>query len=212
MGYYGTIGIERWKMGVITKRGVIVVDTYNNHAENILIDKSSSDISPSGFFQSTDNKLWMFNGKSNVVCCDLKHNKIEFVSYPFSQREKMYNFIHEDSYGRIWILASNGEFSFYNPIKNLFEQGYTYINGEKVSYKATGRKFLVDNQKNIWLSCDSGVDMITFLNENYSYFSMNHHDKIRGLFVDSRQRVWIADKSKRIEVYDREHRYIGNLN
>ena len=35
------------------------------------------------------------------------------------------------------------------------------------------------------LSCDSGVDMITFLNENYSYFSMNHHDKIRGLFVDS---------------------------
>ena len=48
--------------------------------------------------------------------------------------------------------------------------------------------------------------------ENYSYFSMNHHDKIRGLFVDSRQRVWIADKSKRIEVYDREHRYIGNLN
>ena len=23
-------------------------------------------------------------------------------------------------------------------------------NGEKVSYKATGRKFLVDNQKNIW--------------------------------------------------------------
>ena len=41
---------------------------------------------------------------------------------------------------------------------------------------------------------------------------MNHHDKIRGLFVDSRQRVWIADKSKRIEVYDREHRYIGNLN
>lgn len=208
----GLLALKDGKMGVITKRGVIVVDTYNNHAENILIDKSSSDISPSGFFQSTDNKLWMFNGKSNVVCCDLKHNKIEFVSYPFSQREKMYNFIHEDSYGRIWILASNGEFSFYNPTKNLFEQGYTYINGEKVSYKATGRKFLVDNQKNIWLSCDSGVDMITFLNENYSYFSMNHHDKIRGLFVDSRQRVWIADKSKRIEVYDREHRYIGNLN
>lgn len=99
-------------MGVITKRGVIVVDTYNNHAENILIDKSSSDISPSGFFQSTDNKLWMFNGKSNVVCCDLKHNKIEFVSYPFSQREKMYNFIHEDSYGRIWILASMVNFHF----------------------------------------------------------------------------------------------------
>ena len=26
------------------------------------------------------------------------------------------------------------EISFYNPTKNLFEQGYTYINGEKVSY------------------------------------------------------------------------------
>ena len=129
----GLLALKDGKMGVITKRGVIVVDTYNNHAENILIDKSSSDISPSGFFQSTDNKLWMFNGKSNVVCCDLKHNKIEFVSYPFSQREKMYNFIHEDSYGRIWILASNGEFSFYNPTKNLFEQGYTYINGEHMA-------------------------------------------------------------------------------
>ena len=66
------------------------------------------------------------------------------------------------------------------------EYNKLHTNGEKVSYKATGRKFLVDNQKNIWLSCDSGVDMITFLNENYSYFSMNHHDKIRGLFVDSR--------------------------
>lgn len=41
---------------------------------------------------------------------------------------------------------------------------------------------------------------------------MNHHDKIRGLFVDSEQRVWIADKSKRIEVYDKKHHYIGNLN
>ena len=47
------------KLGVILKEVVIVVDTYNNHVENILIDKSSSDISPSGFFQSTDNKLWM---------------------------------------------------------------------------------------------------------------------------------------------------------
>lgn len=70
----GLLALKDGKMGVITKRGVIVVDTYNNHVENILIDKSSSDISPSGFFQSTDNKLWMFNGKSNVVCCDLKHN------------------------------------------------------------------------------------------------------------------------------------------
>ena len=56
-------------------------------------------------------------------------------------------------------------FHFIIQQKIFLNQGYTYINGEKVSYKATGRKFLVDNQKNIWLSCDSGVDMITFLNE-----------------------------------------------
>ena len=31
-------------------------------------------------------------------------------------------------------------------------------------------KFLVDNQKNIWLSCDSGVDMITFLNGKLQLF------------------------------------------
>ena len=38
----GLLALKDGKMGVITKRGVIVVDTYNNHAENILIDKSSS--------------------------------------------------------------------------------------------------------------------------------------------------------------------------
>lgn len=88
---------------------------------------------------------------------------------------------------RIFILQS------YN---KCFEQGYTYINGEHTYYHATGRKFLIDNQQNIWLSCDSGVDQLTFLNESYSYFSTGHNDKIRGLFVDSKQRIWVADKVK----------------
>lgn len=210
-GIVGLVALSDGKMGVMTKRGIIIFNTHNNQAEYIMIDENNPDILPSHFFQSTNGKLWMFNGKVNIIQCDIKRKKIDFVDYPFGQREKMYNFIHEDRYGRIWILAPNSEFSFYNPKTNLFEQAYTYINGDKRYYKATGRKFLVDNQQNMWLSGDAGMDKLTFLNESYSYLSMNHPDRIRGLFVDSKQRVWIADKSKRIEIYDEERNYCGNL-
>lgn len=199
------------QIGIMTNRGIIVYDTRSHHVERILVDKNHSDIQPSYHLLSNHGILWVLNGKENVIRCDLKQTKMSFINYPLSQREKANNFIHEDNYGRIWILASNGEFSFYNPTTNIFEQAYTYINGERAYYHATGRKFLIDNQQNMWLSCDSGVDQLSFLNESYSYFSTNHNDKIRGLFIDSKQRIWVADKSERIEIYDSNRNYCGNL-
>ena len=210
-GIIDLLELPNAKMGIMTNRGIIIYDTQNNHAESILVNENHPDIQPSYHLLSNNGILWMINGKENVIRCDLKQKSISFINYPLSQKEKANIFIHEDNYGRIWILAPNGEFSFYNPITNVFEQGYTYINGEHTYYHATGRKFLIDNQQNIWLSCDSGVDQLTFLNESYSYFSTGHNDKIRGLFVDSKQRIWVADKSERIEIYNDNHDYCGNL-
>lgn len=210
-GIIDLLELPNAKMGIMTNRGIIIYDTQNNHAESILVNENHPDIQPSYHLLSNNGILWMINGNENVIRCDLKQKSISFINYPLSQKEKANIFIHEDNYGRIWILAPNGEFSFYNPITNVFEQGYTYINGEHTYYHATGRKFLIDNQQNIWLSCDSGVDQLTFLNESYSYFSTGHNDKIRGLFVDSKQRIWVADKSERIEIYNDNHEYCGNL-
>ena len=207
----GLFALQNEKIGVLTKRGIIIYNTFNNSSESILINKTQSDLLLSSPFLSNDGKLWMFNGKDNVLQCDLEYKKIEFLNYPSSQRIKENNFIHEDSYGHIWMLAHNSELSFYNPSTKNFEQAYTYKEGKKIYYKATGRKFIIDNQRNIWLSRDSGMDKLTLLNDSYSYFSMNHSDKIRGLFIDSKQRIWIADKSNKIEIYDKDQNYCGNL-
>lgn len=208
---FGMYKLPDREIAILTGRGIIIYNITDEHFRYLRIPEKHEDIHPYYFCRAGSGDFWMINGNSNIIRCDGNAGKMEFINYPQSKKLKMEQFIHEDEYGNIWVLPHNGELSYYNKENNSFERAYYYEDGVRKYYKASGRGFMTDSHKNMWLCCEPGIDKLTFLNGAFDYLSTNHKSEIRGLFSDSRGRLWVADKTGKISVYDRSRNYCGNL-
>ena len=91
------------------------------------------------------------------------------------------------------------------------EPAYRYTTGQKEPYRTEGRAFLRDSHKNLWVSRKYGFDKIYFTNRNYDYIHTSAEQEVRGVFIDSKKRLWVASKENRLEVYDKQGNYVGNM-
>ena len=108
-------------------------------------------------------------------------------------------------------MTRDGSFYTYNSGSNRLEPAYRYTTGQKEPYRTEGRAFLRDSHKNLWVSRRYGFDKIYFTNRNYDYLAATGGQEVRGVFIDSKKRLWIASKENRVEVYDEQGTYIGNM-
>lgn len=207
--FYGLYPLQKEKIALATDRGILVYSYMAGTFQYVTVDKKSDAIRPENVFQTTNGDLWWFSGKE-VMNCDLDNNRINSINYPVASRKSI-GFIHEDEYDRIWILPPSGEFSFYNSLTQCLEQVYSYNKGKKVYYQVTDMSYLIDSHKNLWLRCSSGFDKISFPNGGTEYISQTDGIEVRGLFIDTSQRLWVANKNKKVEIYDERQNYCGNL-
>jgi signal transduction histidine kinase/DNA-binding response OmpR family regulator len=119
--------------------------------------------------------------------------------------------VHEDEFGGIWFMTRSGSFYFYNSVTDGLEPAYRYTTGQKEPYRTEGRAFLRDSHKNLWVSRKYGFDKIYFTNRNYDYIHTSAEQEVRGVFIDSKKRLWVASKENRLEVYDKQGNYVGNM-
>lgn len=209
--FYELCLLQDEKIVLTTDRGLLIYDYQMHSFQYVTIDEKANPVQPEHIFQSRDGNLWMFNGQQGVMYCDLNTDKIHFIDYPVSQHKNTC-FIHEDEHGQIWMLPPLGELSFYNPRSQRLEQAYSYDKGNKVYYQAIGMNYLIDTHQNLWSRCGSGFDKISFSNGTSQYISNTNGTEVRGLFIDNDQNLWVANKNKKIEIYDNEQNYRGNLN
>ena len=135
---------------------------------------------------------------------DPKCRQAEFLDYPRRQAsEDEACFIHEDEYGHIWAYSNNGFFSFYNPKKHVFQQSYMLFDATNTMYEGINRVYYIDNHKNVWMAQEGGIDRIAFLNTNFEYLNTSSA-LVRGLYIDSRGRIWVASKDGMVKVYDKD--------
>ncbi len=211
----GLFPLKDHKLCIATYRGLVIYDTHSHHFKKIFLKDSEENIHPEFFYQMQEGTLCMFDGRDNVIFCNPEKDELKFVSYPLSGKQKNYAFIHEDEYGHLWILPTYGELHYYNPKKNRFEQAHTYEKGEKKYYnlysKAGIRKYLIDSHKNLWFCSETGFDKISFTDGSYNGISEQNEAEVRGLFIDSKQQLWLGDKGGKIEIYDKEQNYCANL-
>ncbi len=202
---------------ITTTRGFVVYHTQTQQVETIMLAEKENNISPYVFHQAKDGSIWMLNGTENILHLDLEKKEMEFIAYQVSTKKRRNkSLIHEDEYGQIWILPTYGELACYNPKEKRFEPSYIYENGKKRAYdysyyRSPIRKYLLDSRGNLWHYCEMGLNKISFLNDNYRYFSSSSNTEIRGLFIDSKQLVWVGNKNGMIEIYDNKMNYCGNL-
>ena len=119
--------------------------------------------------------------------------------------------VHEDEFGGIWFMTRSGSFYSYNSVTDGLEPAYRYTTGQKEPYRTEGRAFLRDSHKNLWVSRKYGFDKIYFTNRNYDYIHTSAEQEVRGVFIDSKKRLWVASKENRLEVYDKQGNYVGNM-
>ncbi len=166
--------------------------------------------------RASDGVVWILTTGENVLRCDFQRQRISYYTYPIHENKNR-SFIHEDEYGQIWILPSYGELMCYNSRADRFEHAYTYINGKKKlydysQYRLGSMRYMFDRRGNFWQCCDNGFNKVTFLNANYHFEPTRDNSEVRALFIDSKSRTWIADKGGRVEIYDKNHNYLGNMN
>ena len=188
------------------------VDTH----ERSTLTLNNSQFNVNNLYRASDGIVWILTTGQEILRCDFQRQRISHYTYPVFEKKNK-SFIHEDEYGQIWMLPSYGELMCYNSKADRFEHAYTYIDGKKVwydysQYRLGFLRYLFDRRGNLWQCCDNGFNKVTFMNANYHFEPTRDNSEVRALFIDSKSRIWIADKGGRVEIYDKNHHYIGNMN
>lgn len=206
------------KLAIITPDRILVYNTKEKKCISFLAPDQEEFISSEKIYYDSYGRLWAFASGSKVVCYDTKSGQKNILDYPgFSTKElttpSTISFIHEDEYGEIWILLTEGILCQYHKNTNKLQLvNPRNIGGISGYYSVSGRDYLIDTHRNIWITTLEGFDYITFKKAAYESISGNPQEEVRAVWQDKENRLWLGKANGKIELYDNKGNYIGNLN
>lgn len=204
------------KFAIITANQILIYDTVEKKYRSFSPPDQQEFITSEKVHYDSDGRLWVFASGGKIVCYDSKNEQKNILDYPdFSDKKltpSIAFFIHEDEYGEIWILFNEGILSHYNKDSNKLELASHHdLSGNPSHYAVSGRDYLIDSHKNIWISTLEGFDYITFEKAAYDNISVTPQEEVRAVGKDKYSRLWIGKANGKIELYTDRGAYIGNL-
>ena len=160
---------------------------------------------------SPDGILWALTDVGDVLRIDTGSLKGSVLAKPYSDRTESLEmqFIHQDSWGQMWIYPLDGHLCHYNSDSGLLERVYTYSDrGIRLVPDITF--YMIDDRDNLWGCTKRGIQKFTFPS-GYACNLSDRGAECRGLMIDSRGRLWTGYKDLTVALYDSTYRYIGNL-
>ena len=206
----GLVSIKSGRLLIPDSEKVIVYDPRKKFFEQLYRQEAALDpLHVTGVHYSRKNVIWMLSGQ-RVLRYTPADRKVTSFQVNLTGTDT-FRHVHEDEFGGIWFMTRSGSFYFYNSVTDGLEPAYRYTTGQKEPYRTEGRAFLRDSHKNLWVSRKYGFDKIYFTNRNYDYIHTSAEQEVRGVFIDSKKRLWVASKENRLEVYDKQGNYVGNM-
>lgn len=222
----GLVTIKSGRLLIPDREKVIIYDTRKKRFEQLYRQNAGGEpLHITAAYHSGHNVLWMLDGK-RVLRIRLDDETMNVYEHNLPGADT-FRHIHEDEFGGIWLMTRDGSFYTYHSAANRLEPAYHYATGQREPYRTEGRAFLRDSHKNLWVSRKYGFDKIYFTHRNYDYLTTRSEEhlttgnqdhlpttagqEIRGVFIDSQKRLWVASTENRVEVYDGQGGYIGNL-
>ena len=206
----GLVSIKSGRLLIPDSEKVIVYDTRKKFFEQLYRQEAALDpLHVTGVHYSRKNVIWMLSGQ-RVLRYTPADRKVTSFQVNLTGTDT-FRHVHEDEFGGIWFMTRSGSFYSYNSVTDGLEPAYRYTTGQKEPYRTEGRAFLRDSHKNLWVSRKYGFDKIYFTNRNYDYIHTLAEQEVRGVFIDSKKRLWVASKENRLEVYDKQGNYVGNM-
>ena len=206
----GLVSIKSGRLLIPDSEKVIVYDTRKKFFEQLYRQEAALDpLHVTGVHYSRKNVIWMLSGQ-RVLRYTPTDRKVTSFQVNLTGTDT-FRLVHDDEFGGIWFMTRSGSFYSYNSVTDGLEPAYRYTTGQKEPYRTEGRAFLRDSHKNLWVSRKYGFDKIYFTNRNYDYIHTSAEQEVRGVFIDSKKRLWVASKENRLEVYDKQGNYVGNM-
>ena len=217
----GLVSIKSGRLLIPDSEKVIVYDTRKKFFEQLYRQEAALDpLHVTGVHYSRKNVIWMLSGQ-RVLRYTPTDRKVTSFQVNLTGTDT-FRHVHEDEFGGIWFMTRSGSFYSYNSVilaakilaasdDALLQKLKDYTTGQKEPYRTEGRAFLRDSHKNLWVSRKYGFDKIYFTNRNYDYIHTSAEQEVRGVFIDSKKRLWVASKENRLEVYDKQGNYVGNM-
>ena len=206
----GLVSIKSGRLLIPDSEKVIVYDTRKKFFEQLYRQEAALDpLHVTGVHYSRKNVIWMLSGQ-RVLRYTPADREVTSFQVNLTGTDT-FRHVHEDEFGGIWFMTRSGSFYSYNSVTDGLEPAYRYTTGQKEPYRTEGRAFLRDSHKNLWVSRKYGFDKIYFTNRNYDYIHTSAEQEVRGVFIDSKKRLWVASKENRLEVYDKQGNYVGNM-
>lgn len=138
----------------------------------------------------------------------------EFSGDPSMWRNDMK--IVEDSHGKLWLTPSGNGMAMYDRERNRLVPFLDKNRHYAWTAENTLIDLFVDRQDNVWFCGKyTGLQKATYSAMQFNTLSHtapteSGHD-IRGIFQDSKGRIWLGAKSGVVSVYDSGLHFIGNL-
>ena len=124
--------------------------------------------------------------------------------------------IVEDSKGNLWLTPSGNGMAMYDRHSDTLVPFLDASRHYAWTAENTVIDMFVDRQDNVWFCGKyTGLEKATFNEPQFSTLNRATATEsgrdVRGVFQDSRGRIWMGAKSGVISVYDSSLRFIGNL-
>ena len=208
--------LDNEQIAITTPERIVIYNTKEKTIQYVLAPDGEEFVTSEKLYYDSKGFLWNFASGKKIVRYDTKNNERLILNYPdLSDKKLTYGyapFFHEDNYGEIWVLLREGLFCKYNAEKQQLEIAYYYNSDGEQNYYAISGRYYVDTHNNLWVKTREGFDQILFTSKTYERIVTHPNTEVRGMFQDKYNRLWLGEKNGKIELYDNDYNYIGNLN
>ncbi|WP_321518570.1 two-component regulator propeller domain-containing protein [uncultured Bacteroides sp.] len=167
-------------------------------------------------FKDSKGYVWMFTKEPGVVRLNMHKGDIKhFVTSPeeiIKYERKNRKLIFEDKVGTVWVVPTDGNFSYFDPKSNKLASFMTEAGNPKSIFAPNIINYFIDHQGNCWLACNRGAQKISFFPHRYEEKLNNQKYETRCLFKDSLKRIWVASKNGAIRIFNQDGSLFGYLN
>jgi len=167
-------------------------------------------------FKDSKGYVWMFTKSPGIVRLNIHTGNVTHMETPAEEvikyERKNRKMIFEDKLGTVWVIPTNGNFSYFDSDSNKLNSFMTDPGNPQSIFAPNIRNYYIDYQGNCWLSCNRGVQQISFFPHTYDLKLIDPKYEIRCFFKDSLKRIWVASKSGTIRILNQDGSLFGFLN
>lgn len=201
------------KIVVATDKGVKGFDP----ADGSII--SYGDMPASYLFRDSRQTVWCLGAEPGAgLITDTSEGSMKWLRLPGAPSGipamKNPRLIFEHTGGEIILLPTGGVLSFFDDASDALKE-CEFLDGDTRSstYAPAGiKKYLVDDDSNLWVFHEKGADCINFRRKYFDRHENDSRQETRAVATDRLGRVWLGDRACRLRVNDSDFNtlfYIG---